>query len=642
MDIKHDLEEIGRLLEEFARGSELLSELEPKLQSPWVALDEAVIAALEAAGSSCSDWSRVLVHPGFDPSLVRCSNFRGDVYLGLTDSEFESSDETGVATGVFNSRLEDCHLQGNCLVEDVGILSGYYVDEGVVISGCGSVRSRKESAYGNGISVCMGLETGERNVRCFAEIPIRVASAMAHGDSRKDLDGAYSRFIDFYVSSVRKARFGRICTRASMLHTPLVHDVFAGPWSRIENCVSVRNSTILSGRTERTIVVDGCVVRDSLLQWGSSVDSLSVVESSVVAEHAHIGRHAKVTSSYIGPDSGVEEGEVSCSLMGPLVGFHHQALLIAAFWPEGRGNVGYGANVGSNHTSRMPDQEIWCGEGTFFGLGCSVKFPCNLSRSPYSIVASGVTTLPQNVSFPFSLINTPMHRPSEEVPPAYNEIIPAWVLRENLYSVMRSEMKFESRSSARRNPISPEVVSPRIAKMMRDARDRLRKAGGKDIYLEGDIPGLGKNFLTEENREAAVDTYTENLRFYALRGLLREVESIASVGGGLESLGDPVPRVSARWSQERDIIRDEYGEESVSELLRRLSTLWRKAASAVVRSREKDSQRGIACIPDYADIHISPSDDPFVIHARDLEARYCGLIEDILKQLGARGERSSI
>ena len=83
---------------------------------------------------------------------------------------------------------------------------------------------------------------------------------------------------------------------------------------------------------------------------------------------------------------------------------HHQSLLIGAFWPEGKGNIGYGANVGSNHTSKSADQEIWPGEGVFFGLGCSIKFPTNFTAAPYTIVATGVTTLAQKVEFPFSLI----------------------------------------------------------------------------------------------------------------------------------------------------------------------------------------------------------------------------------------------
>lgn len=90
-----------------------------------------------------------------------------------------------------------------------------------------------------------------------------------------------------------------------------------------------------------------------------------------------------------------------------------------AIWFEGKGNIGYGANVGSNHTGRLPDQECLPGEGTFFGLGCNIKYPCNLSDSPYSIIASGITMLPQRLTYPFSLVNRPT-QVHEGISPAFN------------------------------------------------------------------------------------------------------------------------------------------------------------------------------------------------------------------------------
>ena len=71
---------------------------------------------------------------------------------------------------------------------------------------------------------------------------------------------------------------------------------------------------------------------------------------------------------------------------------HHSSL---ALWFYGKGNIGYGANIGSNHTGRLPDQECIPGEGVFFGLGCNIKYPCNFEKAPYSLIASGITLLPQ-------------------------------------------------------------------------------------------------------------------------------------------------------------------------------------------------------------------------------------------------------
>lgn len=51
-------------------------------------------------------------------------------------------------------------------------------------------------------------------------------------------------------------------------------------------------------------------------------------------------------------------------------------------------------------TNGQADQEIWPGEGVFFGLSTVIKFPANYSESPFSVIGSGVTCLPQRVSGP--------------------------------------------------------------------------------------------------------------------------------------------------------------------------------------------------------------------------------------------------
>ena len=124
------------------------------------------------------------------------------------------------------------------------------------------------------------------------------------------------------------------------------------------------------------------------------------VEHSGLLKGSGASRSALVKESVLGVGTSVSRGEVIASLVGPGTGFHHEALLISALWPEGRGNVGYGAMVGSNHTGRMPDQEVRPGEGAFFGLGCCVKFPCNFEAAPYTLVAAGLTLLPQRLAQP--------------------------------------------------------------------------------------------------------------------------------------------------------------------------------------------------------------------------------------------------
>jgi len=77
-------------------------------------------------------------------------------------------------------------------------------------------------------------------------------------------------------------------------------------------------------------------------------------------------------------------------------------------------------------------------------LATAVKFPANYQDSPYSILASGVVTCLKSLSLPFSLI---LDEPLDSVETrGLNRVIPGWVLRENVYLLLRNEMKFSTRT----------------------------------------------------------------------------------------------------------------------------------------------------------------------------------------------------
>ena len=264
---------------------------------------------------------------------------------------------------------------------------------------------------------------------------------------------------------------------------------------------------------------------------------MAVVERSVLVEHARVERHGKVQNSVIGPNTEVAAGEVSSCVLGPFVGCHHQSLLISTLWPAGRGNVGYGANVGSNHTSRAPDQEFRAGEGLFLGLGVNVKFPCDFSRAPYTVIACGTNLPPQKVTFPFSLIAPPQeHFPG--VPPMFNQITPG-------VDAAGERLRPEAVRGQVPRP-QPGEAQPVRLRRLPPGDGRVHAGGGppaaprsgrsKAVYTERDIPGLGKNVLTESDRHRAMDAYRFYTRYYALLGLRDQVrDALARRGGRVRS-----------------------------------------------------------------------------------------------------------
>jgi hypothetical protein len=595
-------------------------------------LTAAQITKLKKNGNVAEDWKSVKVADGFDPDRIRNSSFYGEIVLGKFDDKVAVGKGIELPSGIYNSTIINSVIADNALIREVKLLSNYWIKEKAVVSNVAEIATRKATAFGNGIELSLAIETGGREVKTYAEITIDVATAIASSRKDKSLLAEYDKLVAEYVSKATSEK-GIVCEGAVVKNTAKVLDTFVGPYAVIDNAIMVVNTTILANKDEKTEISDGAYVKNSIIQWGSEVTSMGVSDSSVLTEHSHVEREGLVTNSILGPNTGVAEGEVTASLVGPFVGFHHQSLLIAAYWPEGKGNVGYGANVGSNHTSRVPDQEIWCGEGTFFGLSVAVKFPANFTKSPYSILATGVTTLPQKVAFPFALINSTAEF-YDNIPPAYNELIPGWVLSDNLYSVKRNEGKYLKRNKAKRSKFVFEVLRPDIIDLMLDARKRLQTSQIKEVYTDKDIKGLGKNFLLEKSRKKGIETYTYFIQYYALLGLKKKVaEGIAK--GGKTAVANVLTTVSddIRWEHERNILETELAGKPIMECLQMLSKMQQELAKSVQLSREKDDERGARVIPDYLDARPPAKEDGFVKETWSVTEKMVTEIDALVGQL---------
>ncbi len=595
-------------------------------------LSKDEIARLQANGNVAEDWSGVMVAPSTCMDRIRGSSFFGKVVMG----PFAGKVDLGgveLPTGVYGCTVADSCIGADALVKQVGFLAKCVVKERAVVFGCGLVAGEEGAEFGNGGELPIGIETGGRDTLIYAEMDVTVAEKVGRLRGDKALLAAYEKGAEEYVDAAR-CDVMVIGEGARVVNTPHVCASFIGPGAIIDGAGSVTDSTILSNADEQTEISRGAHVSSSLIQWGCEVTTMALVDTSLMTEHSHVERHGKVTESILGPNTGVAEGELTASLLGPFVGFHHQSLLIAVFWPEGKGNVAYGANVGSNHTSRAPDQEMWPGEGPFFGMGCNVKFPADFSSAPYSIIATSVTTLPQKVTFPFSLINTPATT-MPGVSPAFNEIMPAWVLGNNMFMLMRNEGKYKARNKARRTQFVFDVFRPDTVGLMLDARDRLRDVKeAKEMYTSRDIRGLGKNYLLERSRNQAVEAYTYYARRYALLGLEKKVAERLAAGqkdkvGGL--LGTPATDMP--WEHQRGVLAQELPENDVAANLRLLRDVEEEVAKQVQLAKEKDDERGGRILDDYAEAHEPAADNSFVREVWEKTRALHAEIDDLLGQL---------
>jgi hypothetical protein len=309
--------------------------------------------------------------------------------------------------------------------------------------------------------------------------------------------------------------------------TPTVRSVLMHPHSTILAASSV-SDTLLFPYSQ---ISNHSVVDNVTLQWNATIQSNSHVTQSLLMECASVGPHSLIHSTVLGPDAHVSAGEIHHSILGPNTNAHHQSLLISTLWMLGRGNLGYGANVGSNHTGRIPDQEICVGEGIFWGLSTVIKFPMDVSASPYTIIAAGITMPPQQrIAMPFSLITHNNENQNNSSTSSFNNplvIIPGWVWVHSPYTIVRSEIKFRARRKAVRHGYYTawDIWRPDIIQMMIRARQFLQQHPVAQIQSDSRKtiatfnPFLGVCGLTEHARKQGIMSYTECIRLFALRGM---------------------------------------------------------------------------------------------------------------------------
>lgn len=638
----------------------------------------------------CADWSKVYLMYNGDEldenSILLClkdqvlkNYFQGCIVLGLYSNtmqqklgDVEHSLCQSLKPAIYNNTLiMDSVIVPGARVYGNTMVSKSFIGPNSSVINCNSISVGKN--WSDVMEITLGPESGGgRPVKVKPESTLvevcDLLGISSNGLTDQNSEKAVPNELQFncilgHLQSVHVGTSLFISESASIESCPSVHGAIMLPQSKI------KNSTIES----------------TFLQWKSSIQD-STVSSTLLMECSDIGPKSVVASTIIGPDSHVSCGEVHCSLIGPNTNSHHQSLLISVLWPMGRGNVGYGSNIGSNHTGRLPDQECTTGEGIFYGLGCLVKFPVDLSHAYYSVIAAGVQLPPQSVSMPFSLI---MNGTSGD-----NEIVPGWLLQSSPYTVLRSENKFEKRRKAIRHDFYTgwKIIRPSVIDACWDARRSLLQLNDGDmqsaknatatIYSRSDISEIGENIMTVRGRNVGIDAYTKTIQRYALHGLFEEMNRIIRSD---DTFGEEIENICTLWQPKHfDFTKnstmkswpimpwkDESYDNKEKTLKHQLSTLGREIPALiglhvssmtqiqilqtlvqktialevdflrrVKKSKMRDDQRGSAINPQYKDSHVLASDDPVVKMAEDDTKKLVKRCNDILAKLDSFVGRS--
>ena len=576
------------------------SRIQKNMEDKYRPLTPSEIEVLEKNGNRCEDWSRIRVETNFSPSRIYRSVFIGSVYLPAFYGTLLLPGDVSFPTGIYDSLLHNCTIE-NALVYRVSMLSNVFVSRGAVLQNVGTLVSSGKLHFLNTLTI--GNECGGRELTLFPDATQDFIEFFLANKNSQEYYELYHKLLKEWETEIQ-IPFGFIGSGAVLSNVGVVRNSWIGPHARIEGASKIRASIILSSLEETTGIYDSVILEKSMVQESCMLHSSAQVKNSLILKKAKIGKMALVTSSIISNCCHIEEAEVSCSFVGPLTQLHHHSLLISALWPKGCGNLGYGANVGSNHTGRKPDQEIHPGQGTFFGLGVNVKFPANFKDSPFLMIASGVTTSPQLLQMPFALIRSgspEKYGLSSEL----NEIVPGWGYAKNAFAISRNLHKYAQRGKNFVVPDFYSLYSTSNVRAVYSAMLKLQELPVQEIYTAKDLAALGSNYMREPVRQFALLSYRHYLERFFLESILKAIESDSSLV--VLSPKEILRTLPGEFFKEK--IPYLEWPSTVPEALKRLRLLSKQWYENILAGEERDKERGRQIFEDYDDSH--PEDKEF-------------------------------
>jgi hypothetical protein len=403
----------------------------------------------------------------------------------------------------------DSSFSGYCIITTKAhvarsSLANILVEEFAEIINCSSISCDTGSSYGIQTIIEVGPESAGRKIRIHPGMRYQDCVHMALNPS--DHSSTYPLIAGEHL--------GYIGSKVSLMNCESIRNSLIAGAAVIANA-SLESTVILNDKTSDPVKIrGGAQISYTTIHSGVDIPSSCIIDHAFLCENTSVGEYARLHHVVLGPDNSISGGECHHSILGPFIGFHHQSLLIACLWPHGRGNIAYGAMIGSNHSGRVNDQECWMGEGVFVGLDVTIRYPFNCIESPYTMIATGTTCQSQRIACPFSLL---MNAPNDGL---RNLIKPAWILTDNPYYLERCILKYAKRRKSIHHRSDHPVLRPSIIGMIHHAMMRL-----EDIISSSstEIISMGKCLCTMDDASAAVAAYKKLLQRYALLLLIDPV-----------------------------------------------------------------------------------------------------------------------
>lgn len=397
-------------------------------------------------GNNSDDWSKIFVTEGFDPALIKNSNFFGWVRIGNLEPYYLEFHNLRMAVGIYNSTIISCDFGDNVCIDNADYLSHYIIGNEVMIANVNEMATTDYAKFGNGIvkdgepeskRLWMEVrnENGGRGILPFNRMLPGDAWLWSSKRSDQELQDRFREMTEKEFDS-KRGYYGTIGDRCVLKDCNIIKDVSIGTDAYLKGANKLKNLTINSDKERTSQIGEGCEMVNGIVGFGCRIFYGVKAVRFVMASHSQLKYGARLLNSYLGNNSTISCCEVLNSLIFPAHEQHHNNSFLCASLLMGQSNIAAGATIGSNHNSRSPDGEIIAGRGFWPGLCVSLKH--NSKFASFAILAKGDYPYELNIKIPFSLVSNDVANDKLIVMPGY------WFTY-NMYALSRNTWKYDDR-----------------------------------------------------------------------------------------------------------------------------------------------------------------------------------------------------
>ncbi|MDE6277642.1 MAG: DUF4954 family protein, partial [Muribaculaceae bacterium] len=359
------------------------------------------ISILAAAGCSALDWSRVLVHPDFDPATVRTTRFSGDVRLGAFRRTFTLPGGLTIPAGISDATIHDSSIGSDCYISRVAnYIAGCDILPDTFIENVGTIIATGDSTYGIGTDVSVLNETGGREVPAYERLTAQLAWLIAMYRHRPEFIARARALIKDHAQASATPR-ASIGPAARIINTPEIRNVRIGRNARIEGAARLNDGTIAPSDHAPVRIGAGVIADHFVAASGSAIEDGAVVLNCFIGQSSHLTHLFSAHDSLFFANCACENGEACAIFAGPYtVTMHKSSLLIAGLFSFL--NAGSGSNQ-SNHMYKLgPLHQGVAERGSKTTSDSYILWPARIGA--FSLVMGRHVNHPDTSLLPFSYL----------------------------------------------------------------------------------------------------------------------------------------------------------------------------------------------------------------------------------------------